>query len=87
MLDEVDRWYEATKILTNHKPISQEESRQILRVADDTLREALDQKLTWSSGQFLITKSDFQKRNQETMDSNNSSTMNDPADLNEIYAS
>ena len=27
MLDEVDRWYEATKILINHKPISQDESR------------------------------------------------------------
>lgn len=61
MLDEVDKWYQATKILDNHKRNTLEEANAILQDMDELRGVAINQKLKWEPEGFRIDDELFKR--------------------------
>lgn len=59
MLDELDKWYQASKILSNHKKNTVEEANQIITGMDDLRNIALKSNLKWEPESYKIDEELF----------------------------
>lgn len=66
MLDEVDKWYQASKILANHKRNTQEEANEIITGMDDLRKVALKSNLKWEPDSFRIEEELFTRLPRKT---------------------
>ena len=61
MLDELDKWYQASKILANHKKNTVEEANEIITGMDELRIVALKSKLKWEPDSFVIEDELFKR--------------------------
>lgn len=62
MLDELDKWYEASKILSNHKKNTIEEANEIIKDMDELRQVAIKSKLKWEPSLYKIDDELFKRQ-------------------------
>lgn len=67
MLDEVDKWYEATKTLDSTQQLTIEQAREIIPGQEESIEDARNLELKWPPYRYKIESEYFQRKPHELL--------------------